>query len=54
MEVSSQIHALANLPLAKEALVPTEQEAGWASEWDVKAWWYEDCVQLTKYTHAGW
>jgi len=46
MEVSSQLHALAKLPLRKMALIPTEQGAGWASEWDAKISWYEDCVQL--------
>jgi hypothetical protein len=32
MEVSSQLHAMANLPLGKDVLVPTEQESSSAAE----------------------
>jgi len=30
MEVSGQLHILANLPLGKQPVVPTGYEAGWA------------------------
>jgi len=36
MEVSSELHALAALPLEKVLLVPTEWEAGWFQSWS----WY--------------
>jgi len=41
MVVSSQLHALAPLPLGEEPLAPIGQDAGWASEPVWTRWWRE-------------
>jgi hypothetical protein len=48
MNVSSQLHVLANLPLQEEPLVPTEWGAGWVTEPGWTFWRREKALAPTK------